>query len=112
MLGVASKRTVGHGVVLRVVLVQIKQSTRREGVRTTRHKIHCKRIGTSGVRTLSFSGVAGSPKKKPRVERTSSRDGANVLGAGRFLEKSAIVSECVCKRGAFKWKKELVWLSG
>ena len=38
--------------------------------------------------------VPGSPKKKPRVERTSSRDGAKVFGAGRFwdmLTESVIV---------------------
>ena len=34
---------------------------------------------------MSFSGVAGSPKKKARVESTSSREGAKVAAAGRFL---------------------------
>ena len=39
---------------------------------------------------LSFSGTTGSPKKKPSVLRTSSRDGAKVLGAGRLLLPVAI----------------------
>ena len=49
--------------------------------------------------TFSFSGTAGSPKKKPSVLSTSSREGAKVLGWGRLVEGADMMREVLLLRG-------------
>ena len=93
-----------HGVVLGVVAELLGDGCeqRTHAKSDVVGRARDKRLGRSSV--VGRAAVPGSPKKKARLESTSSREGANVLGAGSWadiwasavLPARAMVCEGVC----------------